>query len=257
MRSKRPLPRNVATALRSRGATLEDPVPPSWFCTTSTVCSASPVAGLLHPAADRGFAAFHASRSRSKTEIMEVGVGGSPRDEFRTPRRIPLDRSRTVSPQPLPSFRYGTREPSSVPRLLPDEGRAKESDVTLGCRALLRNRIRSVGRPLPVGRRPILPWAWFPFRVILLSIAPEPSTESPFANRRERNNSALHPSHSRSWAKAPRVGILRRGRDRPGQDPSKRSQTDDKSSTERSPEQASRNHKGHWAFRVYPESKGR
>jgi hypothetical protein len=50
---ERPLPRGVATSLRTRAAGSKR-VPSSWFRTTSTVSSALEIAGLLHPAADPG-----------------------------------------------------------------------------------------------------------------------------------------------------------------------------------------------------------
>jgi hypothetical protein len=54
-------------------------VPPSWFLTTSTVCSAQWVAGLLHPAASQGFAAFQVSPPSAPPESDGGGRGPSPR----------------------------------------------------------------------------------------------------------------------------------------------------------------------------------
>jgi hypothetical protein len=56
MPSERPLPRIVIAAdpVRSRGCLPRNPVPPSWFHTTSAASSAQKVAGLLHPAASHG-----------------------------------------------------------------------------------------------------------------------------------------------------------------------------------------------------------
>ena len=50
---KRPLPPGLPGFGRATSRPL-DPVPSSWFRTTSTACSASCFAGLLHPAADPG-----------------------------------------------------------------------------------------------------------------------------------------------------------------------------------------------------------
>jgi len=91
------------------GCLPRNPVPSSWFCTTSTVSSARKAAGLLHPAASHG--------------VRRVSCFRSPRDAFHTPRRIPLDRSRTTSPWPLPPCRsLPSRSPlpiSSVARVDP------------------------------------------------------------------------------------------------------------------------------------------
>ena len=54
-------------------------VPPSWFLTTPTVCSAQWVAGLLHPAASQGFAAFRVSPPSASPESDGGGRGPSPR----------------------------------------------------------------------------------------------------------------------------------------------------------------------------------
>ena len=54
-------------------------VPPSWFRTTSTVCSAQRVAGLLHPAASQGFAAFRVLPPPASPESDRGGRGQSPR----------------------------------------------------------------------------------------------------------------------------------------------------------------------------------
>jgi hypothetical protein len=80
-------------------------VPPSWFCTTSTVCSAQRVAGLLHPAASQGFAAFRVCRLQRRPRATRGGLN-SPRDAVHTLRRVSLVSSRTASLRPLPSWRY-------------------------------------------------------------------------------------------------------------------------------------------------------
>jgi hypothetical protein len=56
----RPLPGTEAP-FGPAGPTAEH-VPPSWFLTTMTACSTREVTGLLHPATDRGFAAFPDAR---------------------------------------------------------------------------------------------------------------------------------------------------------------------------------------------------
>jgi len=57
-------------------------VPPSWFCTTSTVCSAQRVAGLLRPAASRGFAAFRVFPPPASPEGDKRGSGTVPATRF-------------------------------------------------------------------------------------------------------------------------------------------------------------------------------
>jgi hypothetical protein len=54
--SRRPKPPSVRRSHPSNR------VPPSWFRTTMTACSTREVTGLLHPATDRGFAAFPDAR---------------------------------------------------------------------------------------------------------------------------------------------------------------------------------------------------
>lgn len=86
-------------------------VPPSWFLTTMTAYSAQEVAGLLHPATDRGFAAFHdaqgpvpsaprGSGHRSPESIPATRF--TPSEDF--PRRQPYRITAAVALLPLPSL---------------------------------------------------------------------------------------------------------------------------------------------------------
>jgi len=81
-------------------------VPPSWFHTTSTVCSAQRVAGLLRPAASRGFAAFRASRLQRRPRATRGGRGQSPRRGSHPsksfPRQQPYRITAAVAFLPLP-----------------------------------------------------------------------------------------------------------------------------------------------------------
>jgi hypothetical protein len=80
------------------------PVPPSWFLTTSTVSSATGLAGLLRPATGH--------------EVRRVVT----RDVVHTLRRVPLVSSRTASLQPLPprrSYRPRGFAPLANPLSLP------------------------------------------------------------------------------------------------------------------------------------------
>jgi hypothetical protein len=78
-------------------------VPPSWFLTTSTVCSTHGPAGLLRPAAGQGFVAFRSRRSRSRHPSVKASFhadagGGPPCDlpatRVHTLRRVSLVGSR-------------------------------------------------------------------------------------------------------------------------------------------------------------------
>jgi hypothetical protein len=83
-------------------------VPPSWFLTTMTVSSAREGTGLLHPATDRGFAAFPDVRGPYRPLRGAAGTGPwghSPRRGSHPPKTSLAD-SRTASLRPLPSCRY-------------------------------------------------------------------------------------------------------------------------------------------------------
>jgi hypothetical protein len=148
----RPLPEgNRASNQLTRG-------PSSWFRTTSTVC---PHTGFRAccipvPARVRSVSASRRPLPPGSTEVELALVRkatGHPRYALHTPRRSPPDRSRThvaVSPCPL------VVRPASFRRTTP----------TLDLEALLRCRVRSSDAPLPVRRSPLLPWAWFPSRVL-------------------------------------------------------------------------------------------
>jgi len=132
--------------------------PPSWFLTTSTV---SPHTGFRAccipvPARVRSVSASRRPLPPGSTEIELAWVRkatGHPRYALHTPRRSPPDCSRThvaVSRCPL------AVRPVSFRRTTP----------TLDLEALLRCRVRSFEGTLPLLRSPLLPWAWFPSRVL-------------------------------------------------------------------------------------------
>ena len=86
-------------------------VPPSWFLTTMTVYSAREVAGLLHPATDRGFAAFPDARGPIPSTASGSGYRSpepfpatrfTPSEDF--PRRQPYRITAAVAFLPLPSL---------------------------------------------------------------------------------------------------------------------------------------------------------
>jgi hypothetical protein len=65
-------------------------VPPSWFRTTSTVCSARWFAGLLRPATGLGFAAFPVPADLAAAPKDGAGPWCLSRDAVHTLRRVPL-----------------------------------------------------------------------------------------------------------------------------------------------------------------------
>jgi len=102
---RRPLPAPTRTPPPSvPGCHTQDPVPPSWSRTTSTVCSVRSAAGLLHPASGPGVRRVFRLPEPDRTS-RSAEPGRRPRDAS-TLRRIPLTCSRSPSPGPWPSCRY-------------------------------------------------------------------------------------------------------------------------------------------------------
>jgi hypothetical protein len=162
----RPLPE----ALPPPSATRCQPrshVPPSWFLTTSTACSALERSGVLQPDAKQGslrlFSASTearfppeggpATRRRHRPSSLNHG---NPRSAFRTPRRSPPDRSRTVSPRPLPPCRCASTLQARRNAL-----RGQRPSTSRPCSAVGSVACTAVARCT----HPLLPWAWFPSRV--------------------------------------------------------------------------------------------
>jgi hypothetical protein len=131
--------------------------PSSSFLTTSTVCSASHLAGLLHPAT--GCGVRHVSRYRRWLSPMQASVCafGSTLSQWRqTLRSIPLDNSTshvtaTGFPLVIPA-----RFDSLCSTQAPCFGSLCEP---ANLRALLRCRVRCSPPTLPPARCPLLPWA--------------------------------------------------------------------------------------------------
>jgi hypothetical protein len=106
------VPHDVATMLRARTAG-SNHVPSSWFLTTSTVSSARRIAGLLHPAADPGVRRVSCTGPPPTLPKQWDGSTGTfLYGAYRTPRRIPLTSSRTMSPWPLPPCRSSAARPA-------------------------------------------------------------------------------------------------------------------------------------------------
>ena len=108
-----PLSRSLPGAEAPFGLTVPPArlVPPSWFLTTMTVYSAQEVAGLLHPATDRGFAAFPDARGPIPSAPRGSGhrsPGSFPATRFTPsedfPRRQPYRITAAVALLPLPSL---------------------------------------------------------------------------------------------------------------------------------------------------------
>jgi hypothetical protein len=109
-------------------------VPPSWFLTTMTVYSAREVAGLLHPATDRGFAAFPDARGPIPSAPRGSGHRSpepfpatrfTPSEDF--PRRQPYRITAAVALLPLPSL----SGPGTWPKPVPDFG-SRGAEATRG-----------------------------------------------------------------------------------------------------------------------------
>lgn len=96
----RPLPvRPEGHTFGRTAPSVSGPVPPTWFCTTSTVYSAGWPAGLLHPA--HGHGVRHVSTDERWRNASRHPP--PPPRSASTPRRIPLVDSRDPSPGPVPS----------------------------------------------------------------------------------------------------------------------------------------------------------
>jgi hypothetical protein len=90
-------------------------VPPSWFRTTSTACSARELRVCCTPQPAKGSPRFARTASRATREWRGL-TGRDPRDAVHTLRRVPLISSRTASLRPLPSCRYRPARRGSRPR---------------------------------------------------------------------------------------------------------------------------------------------
>jgi hypothetical protein len=137
----------------------------------------SEVAGLLHPAAGHGVRCV----SGSRIPLLDPTGAGSrredrhrPRSALHTPRRNPRQQPHHVTVAVAPV-------PLAAPPL--DPTRAHRCRYTPASSARPPRRLRGVApppssdgrRPLPVDGRPVLPWALFPFEVLLADQKTHPS----------------------------------------------------------------------------------
>jgi len=153
----------IKPSLRLRGFPPRSPVPPSWFLATSTVSSASRVAGLLHPAADPGVhrvSACWCPGPKTATFLRFPAV------QVRTPRRTPLRQPQRVAASVAPL-------PFSPDHRLASAGSVAGGPVSSGWEdreRRLRGLAPSSGLvsspPLPVGRRSAPSWASFLLKVL-------------------------------------------------------------------------------------------
>jgi len=141
-------------------------VPSSWFRASLTVSSARRSRACCIPLPVLGFAAFLGPgfpaspvRNGSSWECR-----GDPRDAPHTPRRSPLDCSRTTSPWPLPPCRWRPPPLARSRHRRCRGGVCGWGDGNLDFEALLRCRVRSADRPLPADGRPLLPLGLVPLQ---------------------------------------------------------------------------------------------
>jgi hypothetical protein len=156
--------------LRFRGNHPRNPVPSSWFRTTSTVSSARRSRACCIPLPVMGFIAFLGSLGFPAGPWTNPGAVGSadalpatiftplegfpsttaaPRHRGRCPLAVPPDSARHLQPHPLP------------------ESVANASlNRSVGFEALLRHRVRNA-HPIVANRKAPSPsWASFPFKVL-------------------------------------------------------------------------------------------
>ena len=164
-------PGDVSAAIVALAYPAIAPVPPSWFRTTSTVSSAQGFRACCIPVPE-GVRRVSPSRPplvalRRPEDRRPLSSGGSRGSPLRTshpskksPRQQPFHIAVAVAPSPL------CRRASLTSQFFA---------MTLDLEALLRCRVRSAVRPLPVDRRPLLPWALRPSRVLADSGSLDPT----------------------------------------------------------------------------------
>jgi hypothetical protein len=145
-------------------------VPPSWFLTTSTVCSALRLPGLLHPGAGRGSPRFRERPLLAATPTPEGTRPAASSGPRAFPRRVshPSKKSPRLQHTVLPRLRRHHCRPLPPRRWCSARLKSEDSrcSAPLDLEAFLRCRVRSARLALPRDDRPLLPWALFPSRVL-------------------------------------------------------------------------------------------
>lgn len=147
-----------------------------WFCTTSTVYSASggflndpkvdhsasAGSGLVASQYRTGFAVFlrrpYPTESLSEDLSLVSQIDAVPHSAVHTPRRSPLPDSRTASPRPLPPCCCAFVQSPAVAD--------KFFAMTLNFEALLRLGVRRENYRIAGLPHALLPWALFPSKVL-------------------------------------------------------------------------------------------
>jgi hypothetical protein len=171
--TERPLPHASLHASVPRNHP-RNPVPSAWFRTTSTVSSARRLRACCIPLPVMGFAAFRVAGFPTSTR--RTGSGGRT-DIVLAAHFIPPEGSPTAA-----APRHRGRCPLAVRNAPARHPRAHRCRHTPAHSAKPPRRLRGVAppsssdrpRPLPAADCPVLPWALFPFEV-LLTRDPHPS----------------------------------------------------------------------------------
>jgi hypothetical protein len=163
--------RRCCHRLRTDGDHPANRVPPSWFLTTSTVCSALRLPGLLHPGAGRGSPRFCGRPLLASIPTPEGTRPAASSVPRAFPRRVSHPPKKSPRPQhtafprlslhlcrPLPPRRWCSNWPAN--------SKMHSQLAPLDLEAFLRCRVRSARPVLPRDDRPLLPWALRPSRVL-------------------------------------------------------------------------------------------
>jgi hypothetical protein len=194
--SERPLPSMLPCASVPR-CHPRNPVPSSWFLTTSTGSSARRSRACCIPLPTWGSPRFLPSGHPLSLPrpACFLDVRGIPRSAT-TPRRISATaalRHRSRCPLAVPSCRTGPVSRASVARVALDLSRTTGAPTTRPCSIA---EFQAPAPPLPVRPRPVPSWAFFPFKVLPLAGVPPPVREV----RRRRSRGIVHfepaPLHS-------------------------------------------------------------
>jgi len=142
--TERPLPHALPRASVSRNHP-RNPVPSSWFHTTSTVSSARRSRACCIPLPVMGFVAFLGAGFPIPDLASQIAAGGpnpSSRRTF-TPPEGTLDCSRTTSPWPLPPCRQRPVPLGSSLVTVAGDAFGAPPDRSVDFEALLRRRVRT------------------------------------------------------------------------------------------------------------------